>query len=102
MAKVTSFKPSRRDPWDARKAEHLLNRAGFGGTPEEVQAIVDLGLEGAVHRIVQYEGVRGSLPPPAWLNRPLAVADLPDSPARRPRRAETTPDAAAPAPGPAM
>jgi hypothetical protein len=86
MAKVTPFKPSRRDPWDARKAEHLLNRAGFGGTPEEVQAMVDLGFEGAVHRIVLYEGIRDPLTPPAWLDRPLEV-NLPEGPARRrPRR----------------
>jgi uncharacterized protein (DUF1800 family) len=102
MAKVTPFKPSRRDPWDARKAEHLLNRAGFGGTPEEVQAMVDLGFEGAVHRIVLYEGIRDPLTPPAWLDRPLEV-NLPEGPARRRPPAQTIqPDPAAPAPGPAM
>jgi hypothetical protein len=34
--------------FDARAAEHLLNRAGFGGTPADVDRLVKLGLAGAV------------------------------------------------------
>ncbi|MCY2959481.1 MAG: DUF1800 domain-containing protein [Planctomycetota bacterium] len=34
--------------WDARAAEHLLNRAGFGGDQAEVQRLVALGRERAV------------------------------------------------------
>jgi len=34
--------------WDARSAEHLLNRAGFGGTPAEIERLVKLGHAGAV------------------------------------------------------
>ena len=30
------YQPSDAEPFDAVKAAHLLNRAGFGGTPEEV------------------------------------------------------------------
>lgn len=34
--------------WDARAAEHLLNRAGFGGSALEVERLVALGPEAAV------------------------------------------------------
>ncbi|MBL8859590.1 MAG: DUF1800 domain-containing protein [Planctomycetes bacterium] len=34
--------------WDARAAEHLLNRAGFGGSQADVDKLVKLGLAGAV------------------------------------------------------
>ena len=29
--------------WDLQKAAHLLNRAGFGGTPDEIKAFCELG-----------------------------------------------------------
>lgn len=34
--------------WDARAAEHLLNRAGFGGTTEEVARFVEMGMARAI------------------------------------------------------
>jgi uncharacterized protein (DUF1800 family) len=37
------------------EALHLLNRAGFGGTPAQVRALADLGLEGAVDYLVDFE-----------------------------------------------
>jgi len=36
--------------WSFETAAHLLNRAGFGGTPEEIDAAQHDGLEAAVHR----------------------------------------------------
>ncbi len=32
-------------PWDARAVEHLLNRAGFGATPTDIDAALALGRE---------------------------------------------------------
>jgi hypothetical protein len=32
-------------PWDARSVEHLLNRAGFGATPADIDAGLALGRE---------------------------------------------------------
>ena len=29
--------------WDARRAAHLLDRAGFGGSPEQIEFLVSLG-----------------------------------------------------------
>ena len=34
--------------WSFETAAHLLNRAGFGGTPEEIEALHQAGLEAAV------------------------------------------------------
>ena len=43
--------------WNYATAAHLLNRAGFGGTPEEVQKLLKLGLDGAVSYFVDYEKI---------------------------------------------
>ena len=37
------FRPTPADPFDAVKAAHLLNRAGFGGTQAEVGKAMELG-----------------------------------------------------------
>ena len=37
------YKPTSADPFDAIKAAHLLNRAGFGGTPREVEKVMKGG-----------------------------------------------------------
>ena len=38
--------------WSFETAAHLLNRAGFGGTPEEIEAAQNDGLEAAVHHVL--------------------------------------------------
>ena len=49
--------------WNYDSAAHLLERAGFGGTPEEVQALANLTPAQAVARMVHFEGVvSGNLP----------------------------------------
>ena len=42
------FVPSEGDPFDRIKAAHLLNRAGFGGTEEEIEQVLKLGPADAV------------------------------------------------------
>jgi hypothetical protein len=42
--------------WNYDFAEHLLERAGFGGTPEEIQALAKLTPKQAVARMVRFEG----------------------------------------------
>jgi uncharacterized protein (DUF1800 family) len=44
-------------PWDRKRAAHLHRRAGFGGSPEELDLAVDLGRESAVARLVDYEAI---------------------------------------------
>ena len=43
--------------WDLSKAKHLLERAGFGGTPEQVNFLFKLGLSKAVEHLVYYENI---------------------------------------------
>jgi len=51
------LKPLPDARFDADCARHLMNRAGFGGTPQQVQALADLGLTKAVDRLVKYESI---------------------------------------------
>jgi uncharacterized protein (DUF1800 family) len=43
--------------WTRDTAAHLLRRAGFGGTPSEIDELFGRGLEGAVSHLVDYETV---------------------------------------------
>ncbi len=43
--------------FDYWKAHHLLSRAGFGGTPAQVQALAQLGLDDAVDYLIDYENI---------------------------------------------
>ena len=42
--------------WSYDRAEHLLGRAGFSGTPEEIQKLADMTPEQAVRSLVDYAG----------------------------------------------
>ncbi|MFM7809934.1 MAG: hypothetical protein ACKPEA_18700, partial [Planctomycetota bacterium] len=55
MPLPAELKPLPESRFDADCARHLLNRAGFGGTPQQVQALAGLGLAKAVDRLVKYE-----------------------------------------------
>ncbi len=52
--------------WNFATAAHLLNRAGFGGTPAEIERLAALGLERAVTHLVDYESIPDSTADPAW------------------------------------
>ncbi len=54
------------DRWSLNTAAHLLNRAGFGGPPTEIEKLAALGLEQAVAHFVDYDRVADSTPNPAW------------------------------------
>ena len=43
--------------WDRSKAKHLLERAGFGGTPAEVNRLAAMSLADAVAYLVRFDGV---------------------------------------------
>jgi len=50
--------------WNYDFAAHLLERAGFGGTPEEIQALAKMTPAQAIARLVRFEGTDiGPLPP---------------------------------------
>src|SRR6516165_6663747 len=50
--------------WNYDFAAQLLERAGFGGTPEEIQALAKMTPAQAVARMVRFEGVGPSNLPP--------------------------------------
>ncbi|HEU5397254.1 MAG TPA: DUF1800 family protein, partial [Verrucomicrobiae bacterium] len=47
-------------------AAHLLNRAGFGGSPAEIQKLADLGHDAAVSALLDYEKIPDPTPDPEW------------------------------------
>jgi uncharacterized protein (DUF1800 family) len=48
--------------WNARRAAHLLERAGFGGTPEDVARLTAMGPQAAVRHLVYYSSIPDKLP----------------------------------------
>lgn len=52
-----NIKPIENENWDLVKAKHLLERAGFGGTPEEINFLFKLGLSQAIEHLVYYENI---------------------------------------------
>lgn len=58
------------DGWTRRHATHLQSRAGFGGTPEEINELQALGREQAVERLLRYEETPDSFPAPPWVREP--------------------------------
>src|SRR5258708_31067684 len=56
--------PIRAADWNYDLAAHLLERAGFGGTPEEIDALAKMTPAQAIARLVRFEGTgAGQLPP---------------------------------------
>src|SRR5437588_6169454 len=50
--------------WNYDFAAHLLDRAGFGGTPEQIQILAKMTPAQAVARLVRFKGIdAGNLPP---------------------------------------
>jgi uncharacterized protein (DUF1800 family) len=49
--------PIAANDWSYDRAAHLLGRAGFGGTPEEIAALAAMTPEQAVAHLVDYEAV---------------------------------------------
>src|SRR5271170_1264832 len=52
--------------WNETTAAHLLNRAGFGGSPTEIDRLRQMGLGGAVSWFVNYERFPDATPAPDW------------------------------------
>ncbi len=60
------LKPLSGDRWNFTTAAHLLNRAGFGGPPAEIDRLAALGPARAVSHLVDFENVAEATPDPAW------------------------------------
>ena len=50
--------------WNYDRAAHLLERAGFGGTPEDIQKLADMTPEQAVRYLVYYAAISNNHIPP--------------------------------------
>ena len=81
------LKPLPKEGWNYETAAHLLNRAGFGGPPDEIARLTGLGHEAALASLLDYEKIPDPTPAPVW-----AVPNL--TRAERQRAMQTmTPDA---------
>ncbi|HQY89680.1 MAG TPA: DUF1800 family protein, partial [Tepidisphaeraceae bacterium] len=53
-SELQPFESTSDNPFDAVKAAHLLNRAGFGGTLDEIARMVELGVEKSVDQLLDF------------------------------------------------
>lgn len=60
---VNDLTPIDASDWNYQFAAHLLERAGFGGTPEEIQTLASLTPAQAVRRLVYFQNIENNLPP---------------------------------------
>ncbi|MEO7100700.1 MAG: DUF1800 domain-containing protein [Luteolibacter sp.] len=64
------------DPtWTIFEAAHLLNRAGFGGDPDDIRNFHALGREKAVDSLLAPTEPLNAFPLPAWTSDEQALAD---------------------------
>ena len=57
---VDDLSPITAADWNADRAAHLLERAGFGGTPEDIQRLAAMTPQQAVDSLVEYSRVDNS------------------------------------------
>jgi uncharacterized protein (DUF1800 family) len=67
--------PISPNEWDRSMAAHLLNRAGFGGPPEQIDALAQGGMDAALRQLVDGPASPVPAPPPLWA-QPRNLADL--------------------------
>ncbi len=61
-AELLPWRPTASDPWDRRRAAHLLTRAGFGANEAELDAAVELGMDRCVDVLTTFDDA----PLPEW------------------------------------
>jgi uncharacterized protein (DUF1800 family) len=67
--------PQAEETWTIFEAAHLLNRAGFGGSPSEIKAFHALGRSKAVDSLIAPGEPLDAFPLPAWCTEEQALAD---------------------------
>lgn len=60
---VGDLSPIGKADWSYERAGHLLERAGFGGTPEEIEKLTRMTPEQAINYLVDYESVENKVTP---------------------------------------
>ncbi|HXA45451.1 MAG TPA: DUF1800 domain-containing protein [Candidatus Angelobacter sp.] len=69
-----------KDKWNYEMAAHLLNRAGFGGPPADIQKLADLSQDQAISSLLDYENIADSTLDPDWAHpNPDEVKQLRES-----------------------
>ena len=68
--------PKAETAWTVFEAAHLLNRAGFGGSPDEISAFHRLGRVKAVDSLVNPLEAIDRFPLPEWSVESRALADM--------------------------
>ena len=68
--------PKADKPWTLFEAAHLLNRAGFGGSPSDIKNLHALGREKAVDSLLEPAEALDAFPAPAWSTDEQALADM--------------------------
>jgi uncharacterized protein (DUF1800 family) len=74
--------PIGQEDWNTERAAHLLERAGFGGTPEDIARFAAMTPEAAVRRLVYHKDIANDLP--AFDHSGVHDAGLEPFPASRP------------------
>lgn len=65
--------PKAPESWSLQEAAHLMNRAGFGGSPAQLHEFHARGRLGAVDWLLEGEETGGGLPAPEWARDEQAV-----------------------------
>lgn len=60
------LEPLSSKEWTNETAAHLLNRAGFGGPPSEIQRLAGLPQDQAISWLLDYETIADNTPNPDW------------------------------------
>ena len=63
MAWQDDLAPLPAKEWNRERAAHLLERAGFGGTPAEVDRLAAMSPSQAVRSLFRYHSIANPLPP---------------------------------------
>jgi uncharacterized protein (DUF1800 family) len=71
------YAPTATDPFDAIKAAHLLNRAGFGGTPAEISKVMKLGPAAAIDWLLDFPDASAQQQDPTDLPGMDSLKDMP-------------------------
>ena len=61
--RAESLSPISGDDWSYARAAHLLERAGFGGTPGEIEHLANLSPGEAVAELVDYRRISATALP---------------------------------------
>jgi len=68
--------PKADSSWTLEEAAHLMNRAGFGGTPAEINRIQSLGRAAVVDALLSGEDPADAFPKPDWADEEKALASM--------------------------